>query len=241
MLSFTQIDDYLACPRKYHFRHVVRVPAPSHHALVFGNAIHQAVAVANVALMRGQAVDETAVLATLEAHWSSEGFLSAEHEVARFAAGQVALRSFLARTATQPGVRVVAVEQPFSVRIADARVRGRYDAVREVDGATIITDYKSGDVRDPCVPVSVPGTRCSCRSTRWPGRQSTARARLPLSCTSWKGTWSAASQPRTVSSSGLRRRWRRWPPGIRAGAFEATPGFPACDWCPYRRICPAAP
>ena len=28
--------------------------------------------------------------------------------------------------------------------------------------------------------------------------------------------------------------------GIRAGAFDATPGFPACDWCPFRRICPAA-
>jgi len=28
--------------------------------------------------------------------------------------------------------------------------------------------------------------------------------------------------------------------GIRSGDFEATPGFPACDWCPYRRICPAA-
>ena len=41
------------------------------------------------------------------------------------------------------------MEQPFSVRLGDARVRGRYDAVREVDGATVITDYKSGDVRDP--------------------------------------------------------------------------------------------
>jgi hypothetical protein len=28
--------------------------------------------------------------------------------------------------------------------------------------------------------------------------------------------------------------------GIRAAAFEATPGYPACAWCPYRRICPAA-
>ena len=46
-LSFTQIDDYLSCPRKYYLRHVVRVPAPAHHALVFGNAMHQAVAVAN--------------------------------------------------------------------------------------------------------------------------------------------------------------------------------------------------
>jgi DNA helicase-2/ATP-dependent DNA helicase PcrA len=28
--------------------------------------------------------------------------------------------------------------------------------------------------------------------------------------------------------------------GIAAGRFEPTPGYPACDWCPYRRICPAS-
>ena len=28
--------------------------------------------------------------------------------------------------------------------------------------------------------------------------------------------------------------------GIRAGAFDPTPGYPACQWCPYRRICPSA-
>ena len=53
-LSFSQIDDYLTCPLKYRLRHQVRVPTPPHHALVFGNALHQAVALANDRRMRGR-------------------------------------------------------------------------------------------------------------------------------------------------------------------------------------------
>ena len=183
-LSFTQIDDYLACPRKYHLRHVVGVPVPPHHALVFGNAMHQAVAVANLATMRGHDPDETAVMATLEAHWRSEGFLSAEHEAARFASGQVALRRFLQRSTTTLGERVLAVEQSFSVRLGDTRVRGRFDAVREVEAprSSPTTSQVTSVTRNG--PASGPGTRCNCRSTRWPGRLSTVSVRLRWSCTS---------------------------------------------------------
>ncbi len=44
---------------------------------------------------------------------------------------------------------IVAVERPFSVRIGGDRVRGRYDVVRQTDDGIVITDYKSGDMRDP--------------------------------------------------------------------------------------------
>jgi len=240
-LSFTQIDDYLSCPRKYYLRHLMRVPVPAHHALVFGNAMHQAVAVANAALMRGTGLDEAAVQVTLESHWSSEGFLSAEHESARFAAGQAALSRFVERAFARPGDRILAVEQPFSVRLGDARVRGRYDAVRDVEGATIITDYKSGDVRDPA--------------------RARERARDALQLQIYALAWEAehGSRPDAVELHFLEgdmvgrvtpteRQLERASQkvatataGIRAADFEATPGFPACDWCPYRRICPAAP
>ena len=104
-LSFTQVDDYLTCPRKYHLRHVARVPTAPHHALVLGNALHQAVAVANLARLRGQPVEVRSALETLEAHWSSEGFLSAEHEAARFASGQAALRRYVERLEDDDGAR----------------------------------------------------------------------------------------------------------------------------------------
>ena len=79
-LSFSQIDDYLACPLKYRLRHQVRVPTPPHHALVFGNALHQAVALGNSRRLRGETVGPDALEAALETHWRNEGFLSQEHE-----------------------------------------------------------------------------------------------------------------------------------------------------------------
>ena len=33
-LSYYQIDDYLTCPRKYQYAHVLRVPLAPHHAIV---------------------------------------------------------------------------------------------------------------------------------------------------------------------------------------------------------------
>ena len=239
-LSFTQIDDYLTCPRKYHLRHVVRVPTAPNHALVFGNAIHQAVAVANAAQLRGEPADLSRSLETLEAHWSSEGFLSAEHEAARFASGQAALRRYVERLESDERSSIVAVEQPFSVRLGPDRIRGRYDAVRTVQGGTVITDYKSGDVRDPV--------------------KARERARNALQLQIYALAWEAehGSRPDAVELHFLegdvigrvtptdaqleraRAKVASASAGIRAAAFQATPGFPACDWCPYRRICPAA-
>ena len=48
-------------------------------------------------------------------------------------------------------------------------------------------------------------------------------------------------RPTDRQVDGARRKVERAAAGIRAGDFAATPGYPACDWCPYRRICPAAP
>jgi DNA helicase-2/ATP-dependent DNA helicase PcrA len=239
-LSYTQVDDYLVCPRKYHLRHVDRVPAAPHHALVVGNALHQAVAVVNLAALRGMPIAGAPARATLEAHWRSEGFLSAEHEDARYAAGLAALDRFVLRTQRSAGERVLAVEQPFSVMIGDVRVRGRFDAVREVSGATIITDYKSGDVRD--------------------AERARERARDALQLHLYALAWEAehGRRPDAVELHFLegdvigrvvpterqleraRQKVTRVAAGIRAGEFDATPGYPACDWCPYRRICPSA-
>ena len=200
--------------------------------------MHQAVAVANVARCAERPSTRPTVQATLERHWSSEGFLSAEHEAARFAAGRAALTRFLERWPVPAGERVLAVEQPFSVRFGDDRVRGRYDAVRESTARTIITDYKSGDVRIR------PGarTRAGCAAApalraRLGSRARRAAARW--SSTFWRAMWSAGCTP-TEAARRRSRQGREAAAGHPRRAFDATPGFPACDWCPYRRICPAA-
>jgi DNA helicase-2/ATP-dependent DNA helicase PcrA len=239
-LSFSQIDDYLSCPLKYRLRHQVRVPTSPHHALVFGNALHQAVAVANTRRLRAQPVQLDGLTAALEAHWQSEGFLSQEHERARFEAGVAALARFAEQSASGED-RIIAVEQSFSVRIGRDRVRGRYDAVRETDSGVVVTDYKSGDMRDPTRARQ--RARSSLQLQLYALAWETEHGRLPdaVELHFLEGDVAGQVKPTERQLDSARKKVEKAAVGIRAGEFEATPGYPACDWCPYRRICPAAP
>ncbi len=239
-LSFSQVDDYLSCPLKYRLRHQVRVPTAPHHALIFGNAIHQAVAVANEQRRRGEPVEADMLEETLDAHWRSEGFLSQEHEAARRKAGSVALERFVER-ATLEGDEIVAVEQPFSVRIGRDRVRGRYDAVRRTSQGVVITDYKSGDVRDPVRARQ--RARASLQLQLYALAWEAERGERPdaVELHFLEGDVVGRVTPTARQLEGARKKVEQAAAGIRAGDFKATPGFPACDWCPYRRVCPAAP
>ncbi|HEV7810963.1 MAG TPA: ATP-dependent DNA helicase, partial [Candidatus Limnocylindrales bacterium] len=66
-LSFSAIDDYLTCPLKYKLGHVVRVPVPPHHAMVYGSAMHRAVQEFHRRHARGEVMSEEDLGAAFEA------------------------------------------------------------------------------------------------------------------------------------------------------------------------------
>jgi ATP-dependent DNA helicase UvrD/PcrA len=128
-LSFYQVDDYLTCPLKYKYVHVLRVPIAPHHAIVYGSALHQAVQEFHRRQGRGYVMTEDELLAAFDRAWSNEGFLTREHEEARLAAGRAALRRFREEQ-LQPGSVVPAyVEREFSFSLDGDRIRGRMDRV----------------------------------------------------------------------------------------------------------------
>jgi DNA helicase-2/ATP-dependent DNA helicase PcrA len=239
-LSFSQVDDYLACPLRYRLRHQLRVPTAPNHALVVGNALHQAVAVANRAARRGVEATEEEVMSTYQAHWRSEGFLSREHEDARFESGREALRRYRSRLAEGRGIQVVAVEEPFSVRIEGHRVSGRYDAVLGTSAGVVITDFKSSDVRD--VARARQRARGSLQLHLYALAWESQHGRLPdrLALHFLEGDVVGEVTPSAERLDRARQQIGAAAAGIGAGRFEATPGYPACEWCPYRRVCPSA-
>src|SRR5664279_5308173 len=128
-LSFYQIDDYLTCPLKYKYVHVLRVPIALHHSIVYGSALHQAVQEFHRRQARGYLMPEDELLAAFDRAWSNEGFLTREHEEARLAAGRAALRRFR-EGQMQPGTVAPAyVEREFSFTLDGDRIRGRMDRV----------------------------------------------------------------------------------------------------------------
>jgi DNA helicase-2/ATP-dependent DNA helicase PcrA len=137
LLSFYQVDDYLTCPLKYKYVHVMRVPIAPHHAIVYGAALHAAVQEFHRRHARGEVMSEEALVAAFEAAWSNEGFVSREHEEARLAAGRQALRRFREEQLAPGAVVPAYVEREFAFTLDGDRVRGRMDRVDVIplDGA----------------------------------------------------------------------------------------------------------
>jgi RecB family exonuclease len=126
-LSFSQLHDFEVCPVRYRFSQVWRVPAPPDELQPrFVQAI-------------GSTELGSSVHAALAAWHMAGGDLLAMY------AGPEAGREMLARYLTHPlaSARTLAVEVGFNMRIGSTRVRGLVDRVCELEGQTVLVDYKT--------------------------------------------------------------------------------------------------
>ncbi len=239
-LSYGQVSDYLECPAKYRFGHLIRIPTPVSHQMVYGRALHAAVQAFHRRQMADQPMSPAELHGELDASWESTGFLTREHEEARKGAARETLERFWVAQQTDPS-SPTGVELEFSVPFGRDRVRGRYDRVdTDADGRVTITDYKSSDVRDPATA----------------GRRARESLQLAIYGVAWEAQHgrppddlalhflesgieghSAASPKRLARAS---EQVATAAEGIRAGQFAANPSPTRCGYCPFREICPDA-
>ena len=103
-----------------------------------------------------------------------------------------------------------------------------------------ITDYKSSDVRDPAKARQ--RARDSLQLTIYAMGYEAMTGRLPDAVQLHYLETGVVGRS-TVDAKRLakgREQIERAAAGIRARAFEPTPGVLACTYCPYRDICPAS-
>ncbi len=269
-LSFYQVDDYLTCPLKYKYVHVLRVPIAPHHAIVYGSALHKAVQEFHRRQARGYVMTEEELLAAFDLAWSNEGFLTREHEEARLAAGRAALCRFR-EAQLQPGTVIPAyVEREFSFSLDGDRIRGRMDRVdierlaedaptardgsgevQQADAVApalpglypervTITDYKSSDVRDPVRARE--RARESLQLQIYAMAYQAETGRLPDALQLWFLESGLVGRVEVDEKrlSRAKESIRKAAVGIRARRFEATPDYLACGYCAFRDICPAS-
>jgi DNA helicase-2/ATP-dependent DNA helicase PcrA len=267
VLSFSGIDAYLSCPLKYKLGHVVRVPVPPHHAMVYGAAVHRAVQEFHRRHARGDVMSEADLIAAFEAAWSNEGFLSRDHEDARLEAGRETLRRFRAAQ-LEPGVTIPAyVEREFSFSLDGDRIRGRWDRV-DIEPATdepeaasgrvpqadtvaptleltgrervTITAYKTSDVSDP--GKARQRARESLQLQIYAMGYEEATGRLPdavaLHFLDTGVVGRVDVDPKRLARA--RQKIATAAAGIRARDFTAKPDRSACGFCPFRSICPSS-
>lgn len=239
-LSFYQVNDYLDCPAKYRYAHVIRIPTPPSHPLVYGRALHAAVQAFHRRQMASAEMSLEELLAELDANWDSIGFLTREHEEARREAARAALSRFWHEQQLDPA-RPAAVEQEFAFLLGRDRVRGRYDRVDvEADGRVIITDYKSSDVRDPATAAR--RARESLQLSIYALAYEAQHGKLPdeLSLHFLDSGLVGRSEATEKRLERAQEKIGAAAEGIRAGRFEATPQPMRCGFCPFREICPDA-
>jgi DNA helicase-2/ATP-dependent DNA helicase PcrA len=140
-LSYTEVDDYRRCPLRYRFAHVLRIPVLPTPAMVYGNALHRAVADFLTRKRNGERPTRAQLEATFRSSWVGGGFISPDHESERFAAGLAALGRFHAAEEGAPPPDLV--EQRFSFMLGNDRVVGQWDRVDRTPEGAVITDYKS--------------------------------------------------------------------------------------------------
>ena len=239
-LSFSQLDEYLTCPERYRLRYDIGVPTPAHHALSYGNAIHGAIAAFHSAQARGQTMSDTELVAELRRCWQPDGFLSREHEDARFAAGAQALRRFRAHEIARGGHVPAAVEKPFSFKLGQDVIRGRIDRIDATDQGAVITDYKSSDVREQkradirardSLQLQVYALAHEAETGQLPDR-------VQLHFVESGVVGSAAPSQDKLDKA--RAKLAAAADDIRAAKFEPKPSAIACGYCPFRTICSAS-
>ena len=238
-LSHGQIDDYLTCPLKYRYAHVVRIPLGSDPRAMYGIAMHHAIRVFLQHRLKGLPIEERDVLAAFDSAWSSEGFYSLEHEERRQHEGREALRRFVAREIAS-GKTPLAVEREFRFNVGHDVVRGRWDRIDESARGIVLVDYKTGDVDD--AGKALERTKDSLKdgqlglyalAYRETRREEPAEVQLHFVGSGEAGA--AGVEPKHYDLA--LDRIQRASAGIRSAAFPPDPDQRKCGDCPYSRFC----
>ena len=150
-LSISQVNAYLACPLKYRFQYVDKIPRPWRvAAMAFGSSVHAAVEWFHKERLAGRSPELEAVLKVFDADWYAQNleplvFSERESKDGLLEKGRAMLGLYFE---TANGAKPVAVEQFFELDLADPetgevfdlRLRGVIDLVEEGD---VLVDLKT--------------------------------------------------------------------------------------------------
>jgi DNA helicase-2/ATP-dependent DNA helicase PcrA len=234
-----KIDDYLTCPLKYKYIHVLRVPLQPHHSIIYGQAIHAAIKEYNQRKKQRRTVSSADLLRVFQAKWRNLGFISREHEDLRFARGQEVLQKFFDQAEKEERIPAYA-EEGFHFPFENMTIAGRWDRVDEFDGQVYITDYKASEVDDQKKANERARDSLQLRIYAWAYAERFGR---PVN--GWRmhflesGVIGEAAT-KEVYFNTARNDVKKAAAGIRRRDYTAAPSAYVCPNCAFQDICPAA-
>jgi DNA helicase-2/ATP-dependent DNA helicase PcrA len=237
LLSASDIDTYRACPLKYKFARVFKIPQePTLHQR-FGIAVHQVLErFHGAAEANGQLGSVPELLGLLDTAWRRQGFGASDEERQLRSKAEAALSRYH-DSAGADGAQPVWFERAFSFKLGPHLVRGRVDRVDRLPGGEYeLIDYKTGRPRSAeALSEDVQLSLYTVAAQEAWGLEHSRGVYLYL----------LDDARAAISGDPDRAAWIRAvalevAEGIQAQEFEPTPSVAACGFCDYRLACPAA-
>jgi DNA helicase II / ATP-dependent DNA helicase PcrA len=148
-LSVSQIQSYLECPLNFYYRYILNVPEEPNPQLQYGSLMHNLLEDINRSLVMGKLINYAQLKSKLESQWPKAGYTSVKQRERAFRQAQATLKRVYEQASGDRRIPV-AVEEPFSFTLKDARlsVGGRFDAVFPMGSSVEIVDYKTSSSVD---------------------------------------------------------------------------------------------
>ncbi|MGD0980854.1 MAG: ATP-dependent DNA helicase [Solirubrobacteraceae bacterium] len=232
VLSASDVDTYRACPLRYKFARVLRIPREPTLNQRFGILVHQVLE----RFHGGGGGSSEEIARLLEASWRRGGFGDSDEERQLHEKARVALARYHERLGS-PDAQPRWFERSFNFALGRNHIRGRVDRIDALPGGGYeLIDYKTGVPRR--------------------AEQLRDDVQLALYALAAREAWQIEATERTYYyvlddervRLGVEDGTPRWieetveevAGGILAQAFEPTPSFAVCSMCEYRIACPAA-
>jgi DNA helicase II / ATP-dependent DNA helicase PcrA len=238
-LSHYQVDDYLTCPLKYKYVHILRVPILEHHTVVYGKSLHKAIETYHERKIQNVPASLDDLVRVFEGAWKSVGFVSRDHEEQRFAAGKAALRTFF-ESEEASGSLPKLVEERFSFILGNNRIEGRWDRVDERDGKIVIVDFKSSEVyqQEAADKRAEDSLQLAIYSMAYLKTFGVMPFSTELRFLESGLTGRAEMTEKRLSKT--EEQILRAAAGIRGRLYAAKPSYQSCRFCAFAEVCPSA-
>ena len=238
-LSFYQIDDYLTCPLKYKFVHILRVPILEHHTVIYGKAMHDAIQTYHQHKIKSISISAEDLFTSFNSSFKAEGFLEKRHINERLSKARETLERFYKEQESSNKIPAY-VEKEFSFIIGADKVSGRWDRIDMELGKAVIIDFKTSEVKKQAEA----------------DRRAKESLQLNIYALSYKtifGVLPERVELHFLESSLIGKaqkseddleetidKIKQASFGIRNSDFSPKPDYLACNYCAFNKICSSA-
>ncbi len=236
-LSFYQVDDYLICPLKFRYRHVVRIPVPPHYNLVYGRVLHGTIHFYLQQRMAGKDPALRDVLTEYRHRWINEGFLSREHEEMKKKAGEKALQRFVAREQAS-GLVPESLERSFKWQEGELRFTGRWDRIDRLPEGEVIIDFKATEVKSQEEADKRTGSSLQMDVYALSFLKATGAPALETRLHFLESDIIGRARKGAKQMQRVLDKISEAEAGIRKEDYKARPDWHSCSYCEFNSICP---